>query len=128
MEAKTKKIFFSGLVELGLGAVLLAMGFTQVVDIYTYLGAIMTLSGSIQTVCCGVKGIMEHIDYKKRFGNWEKEHKMHDRSQQNQHENTTLKQSQFVSENVETQTQTTQYSESQEQQIQQNAEQSEIQL
>ena len=128
MEAKTKKIFFSGLVELGLGAVLFAMGITQTVDIYTYLGALMTMSGSVQTVGCGIKGIIEHIDYKKRFGDWEKEHKMHDRSQQRQHERTTLKQSQFVNEKVETQTQTTQFVEQQEQQIQPSTEQSEIQL
>ena len=53
---------------------------------------------------------------------------MHDRSQQRQHESTTLKQSQFVNEKVETQTQTTQFVEPQEQQIQPSTEQSEIQL
>ena len=71
MEHRTKKVLFSALVGLGIGAIFTGLAVAYAVNIYGLLGLFGLLYGLVGTTACLVKGAFEHKSYREFMKNRE---------------------------------------------------------
>ena len=65
MEHRTKKVLFSALVGLGIGAIFTGLAIAYAVNIYGLLGLCGLMYGTVGTTACLVKGAFEYKSYRE---------------------------------------------------------------